>query len=540
MKRIISFLLALLIISSVVLTSCGDKPPCTHDDPNNIFIISAKEPDCTNTGLTEGVKCGYCGTMILPQKEIPTNENHSFTDWLVVGEPEPDEAKVETRHCRLCGKREERITEPSIDDSTDDMKYDPTQEVTITFYHSMGSQLQSILDKYIEKFNEIYPNIHVEHTKCGSYDDVYYTIMNDLKYGTQPNIAYCYPEHVASYLSSGKVIALDGMIDNKAYGLTSEQKADIFESFFDEGSVYCDNMTYTLPFSKSTELLYYNKTFFEEHDISVPTTWDEMEEVCRRMKEIDPDCIPLGHDSESNLFITLCEQLGSPYVSATGEHYLFDNETNRAFVKRIVEWYQKGYILTANISLEFSSDRFSNQEMYMAIGSSAGARYQRGGKVDGVYPFEVGITSIPQVDPNDPKVLSMGPSLVMLESGSVQENMATWLFMKFLVTNPELQAEVSMSTGYMPVIKSANDVPTYSAFISQADGGDNILSLAIKKSIEQSNAYFRTPAFEGSVTARYEVGNILYISMLNGELLSSDLDAVIDAAFKAAIEHCNE
>ena len=153
MKRIISFLLALLIISSVVLTSCVDKPPCTHDDPNNIFIISAKEPDCTNTGLTEGVKCGYCGTMILPQKEIPTNENHSFTDWLVVGEPEPDEAKVETRHCRLCGKREERITEPSIDDSTDDMKYDPTQEVTITFYHSMGSQLQSILNKYIEKFN---------------------------------------------------------------------------------------------------------------------------------------------------------------------------------------------------------------------------------------------------------------------------------------------------------------------------------------------------------------------------------------------------
>ena len=48
--------------------------------------------------------------------------------------------------------------------------------------------------------------------------------------------------------------------------------------------------------------------------IAVPTTWDEMEQVCAKLKELDPQSIPLGYDSESNWFITMCEQYGSDYT----------------------------------------------------------------------------------------------------------------------------------------------------------------------------------------------------------------------------------
>ena len=43
---------------------------------------------------------------------------------------------------------------------------------------------------------------------------------------------------------------------------------------------------YSLPFNKSTEVLYYNKTFFEENNLTVPTTWDEMEEVSNKITEL--------------------------------------------------------------------------------------------------------------------------------------------------------------------------------------------------------------------------------------------------------------
>ena len=45
-------------------------------------------------------------------------------------------------------------------------------EVTITFSHTMGEALRNVLDKYIVEFNKIYPNITVEHTQVGGYDDV--------------------------------------------------------------------------------------------------------------------------------------------------------------------------------------------------------------------------------------------------------------------------------------------------------------------------------------------------------------------------------
>ena len=42
-------------------------------------------------------------------------------------------------------------------------------EVTITFYHTMSAtKLQPTLDLYIEEFNKMFPNIHVEHTSVAS------------------------------------------------------------------------------------------------------------------------------------------------------------------------------------------------------------------------------------------------------------------------------------------------------------------------------------------------------------------------------------
>jgi len=72
-------------------------------------------------------------------------------------------------------------------------------EVTITFYHTMGSNLTGVLDNYIAEFNALYPNITVEYTSVGSYDDVRDQISTEITVGSQPNIAYCYPDHVAMY-----------------------------------------------------------------------------------------------------------------------------------------------------------------------------------------------------------------------------------------------------------------------------------------------------------------------------------------------------
>ncbi len=420
--------------------------------------------------------------------------------------------------------------------------------VTITFYSTMGTNLQNVLNPYIQEFNKLYPNITIVHESIGSYDDVRSQISTEIPEGNQPHIAYCYPDHVALYNLAKAVAPMDSFIEStvevkradgttEILGLTEEQKADFIEGYYNEGKQFGDGKMYTLPMSKSTEVLYYNKTFFEKHNLTVPTTWDEMEALCKQIKTIDSNCVPLGYDSEANWFITMCEQYGSPYTSATGDHYLFHNDTNVNFVKKFRQWYQDGLVTTQNIYGSYTSGLFTTDEgelnSYMSIGSSAGATHQRPkAGSDGKYPFEVGIASIPQVDANNPKVISQGPSLCIFQKANKQEVIASWLFVKFLTTNVAFQAEFSMASGYVPVLKSVNDNPLYADFIASADGGNFISALSAKVCLEQEKAYYTSPAFNGSSEARDQVGGLM------SKCLVMANESGIVGAFEDAIDEC--
>ncbi|MCF0237810.1 MAG: extracellular solute-binding protein [Sphaerochaetaceae bacterium] len=419
--------------------------------------------------------------------------------------------------------------------------------VTIKFYHTMGSNLSTVLNDYIAEFNQLYPNIKVEWEAIGSYDDVRDQISTQIFVGSQPNLAYCYPDHVALYNMAGAVATLDNLIDSKIeikradgsveiLGLTEEQKADFIEGYYNEGKQFGDGLMYTMPLSKSTEVLYYNKTFFEANNISVPTTWEEMEQVCAKIKAIDPNSIPLGYDSEANWFITMCEQYKSPYTSATGDHYLFNNEQNIAFMKTFRDWYNKGYITTQKLYGAYTSGLFTSTTgvtSYMSIGSSAGATYQRPAALaDGSYPFEVGIATIPQVSTSNRKVISQGPSLCIFDKANPMEVVASWLFVKYLTTCVEFQAEFSMVSGYVPVIKSVTDNEVYADFLASADGGTYVAALSAKVCLEQEDAYYTSPAFNGSSTARDQVGSLL------AKCLTLKNDSDIAAAFADAVEEC--
>ncbi len=423
--------------------------------------------------------------------------------------------------------------------------------VEITFYHTMGASLQAVLDKYIAKFNEQYPNITIKHSQVGGYDDVRDQIKTEITVGSQPNIAYCYPDHVAMYNLAKAVVTLDSLIDSEikvtdakgnetVLGLTADQKADFIEGYYNEGKGFGDGLMYTMPMSKSTEVLYYNKTFFEANKLEVPTTWEEMEAVCKKIKEIDPDSIPLGYDSEANWFITMCEQYGSGYTSATGDHYLFDNDTNKGFVKMFHDWYQKGYVTTQNIYGAYTSGLFTatdGSKSYMSIGSTGGAQHQRPGKdTSGEYLFDVGIATIPQVNADAPKVISQGPSLCIFKDSNPQEVIASWLFVKYLTTTVEFQAEFSMTSGYAPVLASVDQIPVYADFLNNANGGDNITALATKVALAQKDAYYVSPAFNGSSTARDEVGALMQAALSNKP--TGSLDDMINQLFENAIEEC--
>jgi len=431
-------------------------------------------------------------------------------------------------------------------------EFNLNEDVYITFSHTMGAPLQAVLENYIAEFNKIYPNIHISHQATGGWADINGQINTEIAGGEQPNIAYCYPDHVAMYNIAQAVVVLDNLIESdqkigdtgEILGLTDAQKKDFIESYYNEGLVYGDGKMYTLPMSKSTEVLFYNKTFFDEHELKVPTTWDEMWEVCDQILAIDSECWPLGYDAEDNWFITMCEQMKSGYTSAEdGGKFLFNNDTNKKFVKDLRTYYEKGYFTTQELYGSYTSGLFvetKDRNSYMCIGSSGGASHQlsNGDTGDGSFAFEVGVAPIPQFDANNKRTISQGPSLCILKGANTtnQQVMASWLFIKFLCTNVDFQAEFSMTSGYMPVLNSVTENEAYAKWLSKGNGYENLIAKCVQIGIDGRADYFVSPAFKGSSTARSEVGSLL-IKCISGKPDGS-LDDFINKAFQDAIDEC--
>ena len=432
--------------------------------------------------------------------------------------------------------------------------FNTEETVDITFTHTMGAKLQEVLNTYIEEFNKIYPNINITHQSAGGWSDINGQINTEIAGGTQPNIAYCYPDHVAMYNIAKSVVTLDNLIasdikigdSEEIIGLTDAQKADFIESYYNEGLVYGDNQMYTMPLNKSTEVLYYDKTFFDENGLKVPTSWDELWDVCAKIKEIDPECYPLGYDAEDNWFITLCEQMETDFTSAeNGGQYLFNNDENKAFVKELREMYKKGYFTTQELYGSYTSNLFVEQtdtRCYMCVGSSGGASYQMSNNdtTDGSYAFEVGVATIPQYNQEHRRVISQGPSLCILKGANTtdQQVLASWLFVKFLCTNIEFQAEFSMTSGYMPVIKSVTENENYKAWLEKGNGYEYLVAKCVQVGIDGRDDYFVSPAFNGSSKAREQAGALL-LKCLSGDAADdAAVDKLINDAFQEALDEC--
>lgn len=85
-----------------------------HDNSHDILIAydNAVEPTCAKYGLTQGIHCGVCGNVIIPQEMIPKKEHTPIIDYAV----EPTCTKggfTQGSHCSVCSQ----IIEPrySID-----------------------------------------------------------------------------------------------------------------------------------------------------------------------------------------------------------------------------------------------------------------------------------------------------------------------------------------------------------------------------------------------------------------------------------------
>ena len=158
--------------------------------------------------------------------------------------------------------------------------------VELQFWHSISNQNHlKVLEGLVEEFNETIgaeKGITVVPTFNGSSSELYSSVVGAIKAGSAPDVTLALRPYVADYLQTDYVVNLEPYITDPNVGMTDYE--DIFEGLREANSSYAKEGIYSLPIHSYSEVLYYNKTFFAEHGLSVPTTWDEMWELGEKAK----------------------------------------------------------------------------------------------------------------------------------------------------------------------------------------------------------------------------------------------------------------
>ncbi len=380
----------------------------------------------------------------------------------------------------------------------------------IVFYHTLRESTMETLVSAIEQFEEANPGWTVEDVNLGVYDEVYKKVLEDKDSGQTPDLVYCLPEHVASYKEKSLITSLDSFINDEDLGYTADERNIFVKAFYVEGKSYGDDMLYSLPFLKQTEVIYTEQDLY-------PATWEAVPQFAQS-KEAP---YVLGTDSTANLFLTMSAQLQYDFTSATGEHILFDNAENREFVQMLKTWHDAGiYTNPMNSYLSVSSVDY-------LIGSTTGAVNQNRGQ-------NIKVAPIPTFYGKELKVPFQGPSLCMIQKSKAKME-KTWTFMKDFLLTAEAQAGFSMETGFNPVLKSTYDVPEYQAWLLTGDGSSysqGIVPLVALVCSAYVDYYYFPDPFEKLATAKTEVG----------KLIDNVLSGVksLDQAFLDAVANCKK
>lgn len=415
-------------------------------------------------------------------------------------------------------------------------EFDTSKEYEISFWakNDTNHTQVEIYKNAIEEFEKCYPNIKVNLRLYTDYGKIYNDVITNISTATTPNVCITYPDHIATYLTGANtVVPLDELFDNEKYGLggslvnfDSPEKDEIIPQFLEECSF--DGHYYAIPYMRSTEACYVNKTFVEKLGYELPEvlTWDFVWEVSAAAMEKNEDgaykvngqevLIPFIYKSTDNMMIQMLRQSGGGYSTENGEILLF-NDVTKEKLYTIAESVGIGAFSCFTVS-GYPANFLNAGQCIFAVDSTAGATWMGSGAPlvdiaeDALVEFETAVMTVPQMSSDDISMISQGPSVCVFNKADPDEVLASWLFAQFLLTS-EVQIAYAMTEGYVPVTSKAQTSDEYVDYLArEGEDGTEHYDVKIKASkllLDNVDNTFVTPVFNGSASLRDAAGQMI-------------------------------
>ena len=345
--------------------------------------------------------------------------------------------------------------------------------VELSFYYpvSVAGPLAQVIDSMVQAFNSAHPDIHVTPVFSGGYNDTLLKVQAAIMGGTPPDIAILLSTDLFTLKAMDAIMPLDSFIQGDSDG--NSYINDFFPALMANSQL--GGHTWSIPFQRSTPILYYNKDIFKEVGLDPnkpPTTWDELVTYGKKLLKLNADKtvarwgfeVPFSGGFIWN-FEAFIYQTGCPgcnqvkIVSDDGTQTYFTSQhilVALQFFKDLSTFYKimpNGYINWGTVPSDFLAGRAAM--VYHSTGSLSYILKNAS--------FNVGVAFMPGLACYGTP--TGGGNLYVFKGISQEHQTAAWTFIRWM-TSPEKVADWSIASGYIAVRRSAYSTPAMQKFIA--------------------------------------------------------------------------
>ncbi len=339
-----------------------------------------------------------------------------------------------------------------------------SEPITINFWHTGGSgALQEAVQFAVNKFNTTVgaeKGINVVETYIGNYDDLTAKIQLSIQANEQPQVAILANTMVGWFMEDD--VLADMMPYAKKDGFDVSNLLDPF--MLTMGNQ--DDQLHSVPFFRSTPLLYYNKGMADAAGLTPPTTIEELEAFAKALYKVDAnnevqvwgfECLKdFGYFNAANLW-----QLGSSMFNEDGSASpALEDGTMLKVLTDWRRWVDEGWCRPFDSTDQDPKmkELFYQGKLGCFWGSCGGLKNVMKGCAEG--GIELGVMPFTTYDAKNPVSEIGGGNVGIIAANNSEEQIAaSWEFVKMLMSD-EMVANTAITTGYVPVTKSVANYPT--------------------------------------------------------------------------------
>ena len=352
----------------------------------------------------------------------------------------------------------------------------------LSFYYpiAVGGPIPAIIDGYCKEFQAA-SGIEVTPVYAGNYGETLTKAVTAIKGGQGPQMAVLLAAEMHSLQDMDILVSLDEI------GLDAAGKAWIsgfYPAFL--ANSHAEGKTWSVPFQRSTAVMYYNKAAFAEAGLdpeAFPKTWAQLQAAAAKLTKRDASGrvtrwgVKMAGDTGNAqwTFGALANQAGHVLMNQAGTETYFNSPKA---VEALAYWQALSTVQKA------SPDGVSNWPQLspdFLEGNAAIIQHTTGNltnvRTNAKFPF--GVAGLPGKD--GPRTVVGGGNLYFFKNASPAERVASLKFARFM-SEPARAADWSIKTGYIatrPEAYETKALKDYVAGFPPADVARGFLPVAV-------------------------------------------------------------